>query len=157
MQKLLIFIVCFIGLANCTLKKVINHHGVHFIEKKYSKIIIKNTNKNDIIKLFGPPSTRGTFNDNLWIYIERRTTSSNITRLGKKELLTNDVVLLEFDNKGMLIDKLFIDKKDINKIDFSKEITSTSARKESTIYNILSSVREKINDPLGVKRKSIDK
>ena len=157
MQKLLIFIVCFIGLTNCTLKKVINHHGVHFIEKKYSKIIIKNTNKNDIIKLFGPPSTRGTFNDNLWIYIERRTTSSNITRLGKKELLTNDVVLLEFDNKGMLIDKLFIDKKDINKIDFSKEITSTSARKESTIYNILSSVREKINDPLGVKRKSIDK
>ena len=157
MQKLLIFIVCFIGLANCTLKKVINHHGVHFIEKKYSKIIIKNTNKNDIIKLFGPPSTRGTFNDNLWIYIERRTTSSNIISLGKKELLTNDVVLLEFDNKGMLIDKLFIDKKDINKIDFSKEITSTSARKESTIYNILSSVREKINDPLGVKRKSIDK
>ena len=58
MKNYFILIVIFLFISNCTLNKVIKHHGVHFLEKKNEKLIIGKTNKNDIIEILGPPSTK---------------------------------------------------------------------------------------------------
>ena len=81
-------------LISCSLNKVVQHHGVHNLEKKQSKLKINYTNKNDIIQIIGPPSTKSTFDNDVFIYIERKTSSSKLTKLGKKELLTNNVLIL---------------------------------------------------------------
>ena len=128
------------------------HHGVHFLDKKHVELNIKKSNKNDIIELLGPPSTSGTFDKDLWIYIERQTSSSKLTRLGKRDLITNNVLLLEIDSKGILVKKVFLNKESMQKIQFSKDITTMSLSKKSFIYNFLNSTREKINDPLGKKK-----
>ena len=130
-------------------------HGVSFLEKKQENLIVKNSNKNDIIKILGPPSTNSTFNKDLWIYIERKTSSSKVSKLGKKKLLVNNVLILELDNKGILTTKIFLDKDQMQDIKFSKELTGLSFSNKSFVRSLLSSVREKINDPLGKKRRKI--
>ena len=139
-------------LSNCSFKKVIQHHGVHNLEKKQTKLKINYTNKNDIIELIGPPSTKSTFDNDVYIYIERKTSSSKLTKLGRKILLENNVLVLEVDNSGILLSKKFFDKNDMNKINFDEDITGINYSKKSFIYNFLSSVRQKIDDPLNKKR-----
>jgi len=150
MKKLLLLILIF--LSSCSLDKVVQHHGVHNLEKKQAKLKINYTNKNDIIKLIGPPSTKSSFDNDIYIYLERKTSSSRLTRLGKKRLIKNDVLVLEIDNTGILLSKKFYNKDDMNKIRFDENITGVNYSKRSFIYNFLSSIRQKIDDPLGKKR-----
>ena len=139
-------------LASCTLNKVIKHHGVHNLEQKQTKLKINQTNKNDIINLIGPPSTKSTFDNDVYIYIERKTSGSKLVKLGKKKLIKNDVLVLEIDSKGILLAKNFYNKDEMNNIRFDDDVTSINYSKKSFIYNFLSSVRQKIDDPLGKKR-----
>ena len=150
MKKLLI--ISFIILTNCSLNKVVHHHGVHNLEKKQTKLKVNYTNKNDIVKLIGPPSTKSTFDNDIYIYIERKTSSSKLTKLGKRKLLTNNVLVLEINNNGLLLSKKFLNKDDMNKIEFDESVTGINYSKKSFIYNFLSSVRQMVDDPLGKKR-----
>jgi len=139
-------------LSSCSLNKVILHHGIHNLEIKQAKLKINVTNKNEIVELFGPPSTKSTFDNDVYIYMERKTSSSKLRNLGKKEILKNDVLILEIDSKGILLAKNFYDKNDMKKINFEDNITGINYSKKSFIYNFLSSLRQKIDDPLGKKR-----
>ena len=150
MKKILLLSI--ILLASCSLDKVVQHHGVHNLEKKQTKLKIHETNKNDIIKLIGPPSTKSTFDNDIYIYIERKTSSSKITKLGKKKLITNNVLVLEIDSSGLLVNKSFYNKDDMKKIIFDESSTSINYTKKSFVYNFLYSIRQKIDDPLGKKR-----
>ena len=150
MKKILI--LSFILLASCSLNQIVQHHGVHNLEKKQAKLKINETNKNDIIELIGPPSTKSTFDNDVYIYIERKTSGSKLTKLGKKNLIKNNVLVLEIDNKGLLLSKKFYNKNDMNKIKFDENITGIDYSKKSFIYNFLSTLRQKIDDPLGKKR-----
>ena len=151
MKKIFIILIPFL-ITSCGLNKVVKHHGIHNLNKKQEKLKINYSNKNDIIKLIGPPSTKSSFDNDVFIYIERKTTGSKVTKLGKKKLLVNNVLILELDNKGVLLSKKFYDKSDMQKIKFDKEITQVSYTKQSFVYNFLYSLRQKIDDPLGKKR-----
>jgi len=153
MRHYLYTIFLFLLISNCTLNKVTKHHGVHFLEKKQNNLTINTSNKNDIIELLGPPSTKSTFNKDLLIYIERTTSSSKVLKLGKKTLIKNDVLILEINNKGLLSKKIFFNKEDMNNIEFSKNFTEMSYTNQTFLYDFLSSVRQKMNDPLGKKNK----
>ena len=138
-------------IVNCSLNLVDDHHGVYFIEKKMKRIQVNSTNKNDIVKIFGEPSTKSTFDNDVWIYIERKITNTHF--LGKRELKVNNVLVLEIDDRGLLAKIEFYNKEDMNKLNFSKDSTEISYGKRSFIYDFLSSMRQKINDPLGVRKK----
>jgi len=122
------------------------------LEKKQTKLNINQSNKNDIMLAIGPPSTKSTFDTDVYIYIEKKTSSSRLTKLGKKKLLVNNVLVLEIDNKGLLINKKFYDMNDMQNVDFDKTLTAMNYTKKSFIYSFLSSMRQKIDDPLGKKR-----
>ncbi len=125
---------------------------MHFLEKKSEKLVIGKTNKNDIFELLGPPSTKGSFDEELWIYMEIQTSSSKLSKLGKKNLIKNNILLLDIDSRGILSKSIFFDKDKMNEIKFSEDTTQMSYSKNSFIYDFLYSLRKKINDPLG-KRK----
>tara|TARA_B100000780_G_scaffold213534_1_gene153062 strand:+ start:248 stop:718 length:471 start_codon:yes stop_codon:yes gene_type:complete len=152
MNKFLIIILYFF-ITNCTLNKVVKHHGVHFLDIKYKKLTVNQSNMNDITNLLGPPLTKSAFDNNVLIYIEKKTSSTKIRKLGKRVLLTNNVLVLEVNSRGILLNKKLYTKEDMSKINFDKKITVTSYdRREDFVYSILSSVRQKVNDPLGKKR-----
>ena len=151
-MKKFILLIILSFLAHCSLNKVVLHHGVHNLEKKQEKLKINFSNKNDILTIIGPPSTKSTFDNDVYIYIEKKTSSSRVTKLGKKKLLKNDVLVLEIDNKGILLSKKFYNKEDMQKIEFDANETEINYSKKSFVYSFMSSLRQKIDDPLGKKR-----
>ena len=153
MKILLIILTLF--LTNCKLNKIVNHHGTHNLELKSTELIVNQTNINDIKRILGPPSSKSYFDNDIIIYLERKTSNSKLLKLGKRKLLTNNVLLLEIDNKGILIKKDFLDKEDLNKLKISQKVTGIKTQKESFIKQALSNILNKIDDPLGKKRGSI--
>ena len=151
MKKIYLLII-FILISNCSLKKVVKHHGVHNLEKKQTKLKVNQSNRNDIINLIGPPSTKSKFDNDLYIYIERKTSTSKLRKLGKKVLLENNVLILDIDSRGILIAKQFYNKEDMNKILFDKDLTIANHSKRSFIYNFFYTLRQRIDDPRGMKR-----
>ena len=152
MKNYFYIIILFLFIPNCTLNKVQNYQGVHFLEKKQKKLIINSSNSNDIIQILGPASTKSTFNDNMWIYIERVTSSSKVSKLGKKTLIKNNILIVEVDNEGLLLKKIFLNKDNMNDIEFTEDFIKMTPKEKSFIYNFLSTLRKKMNDPLGKKK-----
>ena len=153
MIKILYIILFSLVISNCSFKPVVKHHGVPFLEKKQSKLIINKSNKNDIIKILGSPSTKSKFDNQVWIYIERKQTQSKLKNLGKMKIFKNDVLVLEINDYGILKDKKFYNKDDMEKIKVVEAETGAIYKKNSFIYDFMSSMRQKINDPLGQRAK----
>ena len=123
------------------------------MEIKQNELIINKSNINDIKNILGPPSSKSTFDNDLYFFIEREITNKSILKLGQRKLLTNNVLILELDNRGILVKKEFYNINKMNDIDFSKLDTEQKYTKRSFVYDFLSSMRQKINDPLGKRKK----
>ena len=132
---------------------MVKHHGVPSLEKKQSSLIVNKTNKNDIIKVLGRPSTTSKFDVDVWIYIERKQTQSKLKNLGRMKIFKNDVLVLEIDKYGILKNKKFYNQNDMENIKIVEATTEAGFKRNSFIYNFMSSMRQKINDPLGQRAK----
>tara|TARA_B100000963_G_scaffold58235_1_gene46293 strand:- start:4437 stop:4901 length:465 start_codon:yes stop_codon:yes gene_type:complete len=153
MKNFLLLFLILLFLNNCTFKKRIDHHGVHLLKKKTEMIEVSISNKNDIIKILGPPSVKSTFNNDLYFYIERKTTTDKLIKLGKKKYLENNVLILEIDSRGILLDKQLYDLNKMKELKLVTKETSVDYQKQSFIYDFLSSMRQKVNDPLGKRKR----
>jgi len=123
------------------------------LEIKNEKLIINEFNRNDVIKILGPPSVTSSFDNDILFYIERKITTDKIYKLGKRNIIKNNVLMIEIDNRGVLVKKTFFDLNEMNDLDISKRITEVDYQKTSFIYDFLSSMRQKINDPLGKRKR----
>ena len=85
MNKILIYISIFFIVTNCNLKPNIEHHGIHMLEKKNQKLKLNETNRNDILKILGAPSTKSTFDNDVMFYIERKISTGKLVTLGKRK------------------------------------------------------------------------
>ena len=151
-MKYILILLLFFTLS-CSLNKVKNNHGVLSLDKKINKIKINKSNTNDIISIFGPPSTKSTFDNNVWIYIERKKQNRSIFKLGNQKIVKNNVAILEINSNGILKKKEIYDLNNMNKYKFSENVTENTYEKDSYIYGVLTSLREKINAP--AKRKKV--
>ena len=132
---------------------MVKHHGVPYLEKKQAELTVNKSNKNDIKKILGNPSTKSKFDNDVWIYIERKQTQSKLKNLGKMKIFKNDVLVLEIDNYGVLKKKEFYNINDMENIKIVESTTKSGFERNSFIYDFMSSMRQKINDPLGQRAK----
>ena len=153
MIKILYIIFISLVVVNCSFKKVTKHHGVPFLEKKQKSLVVNKSNINDIKKVLGSPSTKSKFDNDIWIYIERKQTQSELKNLGKMRIFKNDVLVLEIDDYGILKKKELYNKDNMKNLKIVEENTNVIYRKNSFIYDFMSSMRQKINDPLGKRAK----
>ena len=137
-------IITFLLLTNCQREQIVKTHGIAYLEKREKLIKINSSNKNDIINILGLPATRGMTNDNVWIYIERTRTRGKLLKLGKNITSKNNVLVLEFNEYGVLASKDFYEKDKMQNIKFDKDATTFKGKKENFIYSFLSSVRQKM-------------
>ena len=151
-MKIIIYLILFLLTMNCGINKVSNIHGFRFLETKYDKITVNTSNKNDIRKKIGPPSSISKFN-NIWFFFERKKTNQTIFKLGKKKISKNNILILEFDNLGILKYKSLLDISDMNNIKIVKKKTSKRFQQDNKLYDIASTLREKINAPARRKNK----
>jgi outer membrane protein assembly factor BamE (lipoprotein component of BamABCDE complex) len=153
MIKLLYIIIFSLIVTNCSFKKVVKHHGVSFLEKKEKKLFVNQTNKNDIIKILGSPSTTSKFDNNIWIYIERKQTQSSLKNLGKMKIYENNILVIKISDYGILQSKKLYNKEEMENIDLVTDKTISTYKRDTFIYDFMSSLRQKINDPLGQRAK----
>ena len=146
MKKVLYIVFIILVATSCSIKPIDDYHGVAFLEKKQKKLSINKSNKNDIIQILGAPSTESILEEDLWIYIENRKSKSSLLKLGKEIVLTSNVLVLEIDKKGILKNKKFYNIEDQNELDFNKDKTKMSD-KDSFVYGVISSLRQKIDSP----------
>jgi len=136
MKKLFIFFIISLFISACTLKKVEKHHGVHFLNKKQEKLTVNQSNKNDILELLGSPSTKSTFDNDLWIYIERKTDTAFLRKFGNEKIIVNNVLLLEINNMGLLAKKEFLDLTNMQELKFVEQTTENQYRKNTFVYDL---------------------
>jgi outer membrane protein assembly factor BamE (lipoprotein component of BamABCDE complex) len=153
MKNLFIFLLIALFFSACSLKKVTKHHGVHFLNKKQEKLTVNQSNRNDILKLLGSPSSKSTFDNDLWIYIERKADYSSLIKFRKEKIFLNNVLILEINSMGILEKKEFLDLDDMKDIKFTEQTTENQYKKNTFLYDFLSSMRQKINDPLGKRKR----
>ena len=146
MKFILTLMLLFI--INCSGNKVSNYHGTKLLQSKYEKININITNKNDLLEIIGPPSSISDFNKNKWFYFERLKTNQSIIKLGTQKIKKNNVLIVELDENGILKSKQILDLKNMNDLKYLKDTTEKEFKNSDIMYNIFSSLREKINAPL---------
>ena len=99
---ILIYLFLTIFLVNCQRNKVVNSHGIMYLENRQELLEINVSNKNDVINKLGQPHTKSIKEEDTWIYIERTKTKGKIYTLGKNVLINNNVLVVSFNEKGEL-------------------------------------------------------
>ena len=140
--NLLLFV--FIILIGCQLQEPKQNHGIVFLENRSKKLVLNNSNKNDVLRIIGQPHSKSINNENEWIYIERVLSKGEFHKLGRNILKTNNILVLNFDKYGILEKKTLFDKESIEKIKFSKRITENQLTKKSFVEKMLTSLKEKM-------------
>ncbi len=151
MKKIFYFLLI-LALTHCSTKKLVNKHGITNLELKKDEIKIGSSNRNDIINLLGPPSSVSLFDENIWIYIEIQKTNQSIVKLGNKKIKKNNTLIVEFDNRSLVKNIDFVDIQKMNNLDISEKVTTKTYSSNSRLYNVLTSLREKINAPVKRRR-----
>lgn len=133
-------ILCFF-LFSCSLKPASYKSGVTNIEIKQELLIPGKSNKNDVTKYMGE-TVLIDYLDKSWIYTETLDTKNY---LGKKVRLKNNILILTFDNKGILLKKDFFDIKDFKDMELDDLKTETYGVTSSFSKKILSSLKKRMN------------
>ena len=152
-HKNIILLILFIFLVNCSTQKVTRIHGNLSLKNNENFILVNKSNKNDVIKVLGEPSTKSNFDQNVWFYIEQKKQNKSIIKLGKQYIEENNVLTIYFDNKGIVSKKKFLNKNDLKQIEFAKNETKPIYNNSSFMYEFLTSFRDKINAPFKKKNK----
>jgi outer membrane protein assembly factor BamE (lipoprotein component of BamABCDE complex) len=143
----IIYFIIFLLLTNCNVKKASNIHGISSLKNKSKNIIISKSNKNDVKNILGPPSVKSNFDENLWIYLETKKTNQSVFKFGEQKIEKNNVLVINLNQIGIVSKNEFYDINNLNNITFSKKTTENIYEKDSYLYNLLSSLREKMNAP----------
>jgi len=139
-----IYLFLFFILLSCQLQDPDKNHGIIFLENRAKKLVINQSNKNDVLKIIGNPHSKSYEDDNTWLYIERTLGKGKYHKLGQHVLKSNNALVLNFDKFGILKSKKIYTKDDIQKIAFSTDKTDNRLTKKSFIESFLSSVKQKM-------------
>ena len=151
MKKLLI--VIFLLTISCSNNKVVKNHGLNALELKANKIEISKTNKNDILGIFGKPSTVSLFDENLWVYMQTEKVNQSVFKLGKSKINLNNVLEIHFNNHGIVNNKKLYKIEDMNDLKAVKDITEVEYNKSSSIGKLFKRIEQKINSPARNKKR----
>ena len=97
--------------------------------------------------MIGPPSTISDFDKNKWFYFERLKTNQSLFKLGTQKIVKNNVLIVELDKIGILKNKELLNLNDMNDLKKFKKTTQKDFKQDNFIYNVFTSLREKINAP----------
>jgi hypothetical protein len=81
------------------------------------------------------------------LYIERQKINQSLFKLGKKKIERNNVLIIEFNSMGVVSDKKLLDISNMNDFKIAEKVTKKKFSQDNFVYNLLSTLREKINAP----------
>jgi outer membrane protein assembly factor BamE (lipoprotein component of BamABCDE complex) len=93
--------------------------------------------KADVSAIIGSPTARDTFDDNTWLYISELTQQRVGRTLGE---LQQDVVVLNFDDKGVLKSVSKLDKNDALPVTVIARTTASPGTEASFMQQLLGNI-----------------
>ena len=138
------YLLIFIILIGCKLQEPLKTHGIIFLENRSKKLVLNESNKNDVIKIMGRPHIKEDEIEDSWIYLERILSKGKYHKLGRHILKENNILVLHFDRYGVLNKKKILKKEDIKKLEFSQKITENELSEKSFVQKFLQSVKQKM-------------
>ena len=115
-----------------------------FLENRSNKLVLNKSNKNDVENIIGKPHSKSINNKDTWFYVERTLVKGKYHKLGKHELKANNVLVLVFDKYGILTEKEFYNKDDIEKIAFSSNETKNELSKKVLLQPFYQVLKKKM-------------
>ena len=103
--------------------------------------------------MIGPPSSISDFNKNKWFYFENLKTNQSLFKLGNKKMIKNNVLIVDLNQKGLIVNKQIFDINNMNDLKYLQASTEKEFKQDNFVYNLFSSLREKINAPAKKRRK----
>ena len=140
----LLYLLVFIILISCKLQEPLKTHGIIFLENRSQKLVLNQSNKNDVIRIMGRPHIKEDEINKSWIYLERILSKGKYHKLGRHILKENNVLVLNFDKYGVLKNKQFLKKEDLKKLEFSQKITENELTQKSFVQKFLQSIKQKM-------------
>ena len=134
----------FIILISCKLQEPLKTHGIIFLENRSQKLVLNQSNKNDVIRIMGRPHIKEDEINQSWIYLERILSKGKYHKLGRHILKENNILVLDFDKYGVLKNKKFLKKEDLKKLEFSQKITENELTQKSFVQKFLQSIKQKM-------------
>jgi outer membrane protein assembly factor BamE (lipoprotein component of BamABCDE complex) len=143
-KKVTLITFCISTVLSCSYKPVIKTSGILNLDKRTELMLVGTTNKNDVVQLIGQTILKEQPNENIWAYVE----TVEQKKFGKKKIIKNTVLILEFDSRGILKNKKKLNKNDFNKIKFDEASTESSGLNNSFSKKIFSSIRKRAQNRL---------
>ena len=144
LKKVTLISFCISTVLSCSYKPVIKSNGILNVDKRTSSMLVGTTNKNDVVQLIGQTILKELPNESIWAYIE----TVEQKKFGKKKIIKNTMLILEFDNRGILKKKKILNKDDFNQIKFDESNTESFGLNDSFSKRIFSSIRKRAQNRL---------
>jgi|TARA_B110000971_G_scaffold170304_1_gene174984 outer membrane protein assembly factor BamE (lipoprotein component of BamABCDE complex) len=119
--------------------------GVLNLDKRANLILPGTSNKNDVIRLLGETVLKENPNEKKWSYIETIEKKT----LGKRQIIKNTMLILEFDNRGILQKKKIFNKDDFQNVKFDQSESESLGVSNSFSKRIFSSIKKRAQNRLG--------
>lgn len=142
-KKSFFHIIFIYFLASCSTESGKNISGVLNLENKFNLITNEISNKNDVINLLGETLLKEYPDDKIWIYVET-INKNNI--FGKKKIIKNNILVLEFNSKGILASKKLIDVKNLKDLDLENTTTESFRMDSSFSKKFFASLRKRFEN-----------
>ena len=140
----ILYLLVFIILISCKLQEPLKTHGIVFLENRSQKLVLNQSNKNDVIRIMGRPHIKEDEINQSWIYLERILSKGKYHKLGRHILKENNILVLNFDKYGVLKNKKFLKKEDLKELEFSQKITENELTQKSFVQKFLQSIKQKM-------------
>ena len=77
----------------------------------------------------------------------KKKTNQSLINLGKQKIKQNNILIVSFNENGTASNKKILNLNDMNELEFAEKITEKKFSQNNIVYNIFSTLREKINAP----------
>lgn len=126
------------GMAGCSFFAPIPEPHGSLIEKAdYAQLVPGTSTRSDVLDILGSPTAHATFDDNTWIYVSLVTSPQP---LDFPKVVKQQVVVLNFDNAGVLRKLSTLNRKDAINVGMASGHTPAPGTQISVIQELLGNV-----------------
>ena len=142
----LFFLLFLMNILNsCGLNKANYTEGLTNLEERQKLLTINKTNKNDVVSLLGEAVIKEYPNESRWVFIEN-VKKKSLT--GSSKTIKNNLLLLEFNTRGILVNKKLLVKKDMKKLKFDKDIQISQGVNSSFSKKFFTTIKKRMSNKL---------
>jgi outer membrane protein assembly factor BamE (lipoprotein component of BamABCDE complex) len=145
MKNTVIVMLISLTTLSCTLQDNFHLSGVVNLKEKQKILQVNTSNKNDVINLFGESVFVEFQEKNTWLYGE---IVSKKSFFGKNKILKSNLLYLDFNNRGILVNKRILDKEKLRDIEFSAAYTSSKSLSRSFSKKLFNSLKKRYQNKI---------